>query len=465
MRYRGSSESSLLVTVAVLLALLAGCGSIEGKLIAYDSVVTHIRAAATALREAPGVRVHGTVRDSRGQNVAIDVRLNGAGEGAGKVQRKGTVGDVLLVDSATYVRAATAWWAPDNRAESYDRFWVKVAASTVGLDFAATLRPAALGTLIEDNFGSLPIEDQPPVQKINGVAAQKIQTSNGAFWLSAAKPYRVMRVEGTMLTDPDNRPAAVMVSITSPPATAQIARDVALTLPQLRRGSYDARRSLQFDGTLRSACDAAGCTVTGRIRNTATDTPVAAMLNGKVSSGSTVLGRCRSGQAPIAAASATTVTCRVSTAAWRAFYATATAPGTRRATTSYQVSANASALGPAPEAVACLRGANGCQTPTMNNAEVVKTFDRSAPSWYQRSTTDSDRPDWRNMIRTAAAGKDRVPWSADGVPTVAYLSAAKGRPFVAQFDRGSGTLVSAFGPDDAETAALRQAIAGTSSSR
>jgi hypothetical protein len=465
LRYLKSSESALLAAVAMLVLALTGCSPIEGKLVTYDSVANHIRAAASALQAAQGVRIHGTVQDSRGENLQIDVRLNGAGDGAGKVRRNGTAGDVMVVDSTTYVRAAAAWWAPDSRAMTFDRVWVAVAATTVGLDFAETLRPKALGTIVDDTFGGLPVEGMPPTTKVNGVPARKITTSAGAFWLSVAKPYQVLRLEGSMLTDEDNRQAAVEVAVLPAATTAQLSRDVVLALPALRTGSYVAYRNLRFDGALRSTCDAAGCTVTARIRNASADTPVTAVLNGRVNSGRTVLGRCRSGRAAVAAASATTVRCRIATPAWRSFYAAATAPGAGTPTTAYQVSANASAVGPAPDAVACLPGMTGCDVPTMTNSDVVATFDRSAPAWYEHTPSDDALPEWRELIRIAAAGKDRVPWSSEGTPTVAYLGGSTARPFVAQFDRGSGKLVSAYGPSAAEAAALREAIAGHSSGR
>ena len=449
LRFRG------LVAPTVLVLLLSGCGSIGGKFVAYDSVSGHIRSAATALQQTAGVRVHGTVRAATAKTVGIDVQLTGGGDGLGRVTRNGVVGNVVIVDGSTYVRATAAWWAPDARAESYDRAWVKAAPTTVGLDFAAALRPKQLGTTVEQTFVDA-VRSEPPVTTVNGVPARKITTDEGSLWLSAATPYRVVRLEGTLLT----QPVALTVATLAPLATAQTSRDVALLLPQLRDGTYDAQHALQFDGTLASSCNATGCTVTGRIRNISTDAPATAVLNSKVTGENALLGRCQSARTPIAAASATTVGCRVSTAAWRAFYANATAPGATMATTSYRASATTSAIGPAPDAVSCLPSGTGCATPTMTTAQVFATFDRSAKAWYKKPPTDANLPGWRGLIRAAAGGKDRVPWSSQGTPTVAYLGASKGVPFVAQFNRGNGALVSAYGPNDDETAALRQAIAG-----
>ena len=461
-RYRGTV---LLACLATVVLTVTGCSPIDGKMVTYDSVANHVRTAASSLETAQGVRVRGTVEDTTGATLTVDVRLNGAGDGAGKIRRNDTVGDVLVVDSTTYVRARAPWWGTDNRAETFDRAWVAVTEATIGLDLATTLRPSALGELVDDGFGSLQLDGMPPATEVDGVQARRVESDAGSLWVTAAKPYQVVRLEGGLLTDDEDRPAAVMITVIPPAATAAIARDVALTLPALRTGSFDAYRTLRFDGALRSTCDARGCTVTGRIRNASTDTPVTAVLNGKVSGGRRVLGRCRSGRAAVAAAGATTVACRITTSAWQAFYATATAPGGGSATTTYQVSANASAIGPAPEAVSCLPGATGCDTPRMTEADVAETLDRSGPAWYERTPSDRDLPEWRKLIRSAAASADRVPWSSEGTPTVAYLGATGGRPFVAQFDRGNGDLVSAYGPDEAETSALREAIAGRRTSR
>ena len=77
MRFRGSV---LLASAAVLVLALTGCSPIDGKMVTYDSVVNHVRAATSALRMADGVRVHGTVETAAGEELAIDVRINGAGD-------------------------------------------------------------------------------------------------------------------------------------------------------------------------------------------------------------------------------------------------------------------------------------------------------------------------------------------------------------------------------------------------
>ena len=105
MRYRGSV---LFASLTIGALALTGCSPIDGKMVTYDSVANHLRTAASSLESAPGVRVTGMVEDAAGRNVSIDVRLNGAGDGAGKVKRNGAAGDVLVVDSTTYVRAPAA---------------------------------------------------------------------------------------------------------------------------------------------------------------------------------------------------------------------------------------------------------------------------------------------------------------------------------------------------------------------
>ncbi|TQS41000.1 hypothetical protein [Cryptosporangium phraense] len=445
--------------VAALLALalvVTGCSPIDGKMVSYDSVANHVRIAASNLEQANGVRINGTVQDGRGEEIAVDVRLNGAGEGAGKIRRNGIAAQTLVVDSTTYVKAPAAWWAPDNRADTYDDVWVAVSATTIGFDPAAKLKPEALGKLVDDAFGSLQIEGMPPVTEVDKVQVRKVEATAGTLWVTAEKPYQVVRTEGSLL----GPRTAVNFVITPPGPTAQIARDVALGLPALRTGSYDAYTTLQFEGALRHTCDAQGCTVTGRVRNPSDEEPVTAVLDGRVTGNRTVLGRCRSGRAEVPASAAADVSCRVTTPAWRKFYASATAPGAPMSTTKYQVTASASAIARAPLATECLRDGKGCATNDLDDGDVMDTFDRSAQAWYERTPADSELADWRRMIEVTAAGPDRVPWATDGQPTVAYLGTQGGRPFVAQFDRQDGKLVAAYGPDPAEATALRQAITG-----
>jgi hypothetical protein len=196
------------------------------------------------------------------------------------------------------------------------------------------------------------------------------------------------------------------------------------------------------------------------IHNPGSDAAVTAVLNGKLSGNKALLGRCQSPRATVSAGGTSTATCRVSTAAWRSFYANATAPGAPMATTKYQVSADASALAPAPAAVGCLSGATGCAAPEPTTAQVAASFNRSAKAWYGKPVGDDSVAAWRDLINAATASNERTPWSSLGTPTVAYLGAFQGRPFVAQFSRGDGALVSAYGPDDAEVTALREAISG-----
>ncbi|MFI5959831.1 hypothetical protein [Cryptosporangium sp. NPDC051539] len=439
-----------------LALVVAGCSPIDGKMVSYDSVANHVRIAASNLGQANGVRVNGTLQDDRGEELAIDVRLNGAGEGAGKIRRNGIAAAALVVDSMTYVKAPSAWWAPDSRADTYDNVWVAVAETTIGFDLARKLKPDALGALVDDAFGSLQIEGMPPVTEVDKMPVRKVEASAGTLWVTAEKPYRVVRTEGSLL----GKQTAVNFTITAPGATALIARDVALGLPALRTGSYDAHASLRFDGALRSACDAQGCTVTGRVRNPSAEEPVTAVLDGKVSADRTVLGRCRSGRETVPASAAADVSCRVTTAAWRSFFASAASSGAPATSMKYQVAASASAVSPAPVATTCLRGGKGCGDLDLDDGDVLETFDRSGAAWYDRTPADSELPDWRKMIEETAAGADRVPWASDGKPTVAYYGTQRGRPFVAQFDREDGKLVAAYGPSTDEATALRQAVSG-----
>lgn len=293
MRYRGSV---LFASLTIGALALAGCSPIDGKMVTYDSVANHLRTAASTLESAPGVRVTGTVKDAAGQNVSIDVRLNGAGDGAGKVKRNGTVGDVLVVDSTTYVRARAPWWGTDNRAETYDRAWVAVDDGTVGIDLAGTLRPKALGELLDSGFGSLQLDGMPTPSEVNGVQARRVEANAGSAWVTVTKPYQIVRVEGDLITGGE-RASALNIALTPAAATAQISRDVALTLPALRAGSFDSYRSLKFDGPLKSSCTAQSCIITGKILNSSDDSPVTAVLNGKVMGGAR---RCSAAAAPAA---------------------------------------------------------------------------------------------------------------------------------------------------------------------
>ncbi|WP_239153930.1 hypothetical protein [Amycolatopsis sp. FDAARGOS 1241] len=62
--------------------------------------------------------------------------------------------------------------------------------------------------------------------------------------------------------------------------------------------------------------------------------------------------------------------------------------------------------------------------------------------------------EWRSIIERAAGSSKVIPWSSGSAKTWAYVSRIDGKWFVAQFDRATGDLVTAFVPNNGQISAM-----------
>jgi hypothetical protein len=66
--------------------------------------------------------------------------------------------------------------------------------------------------------------------------------------------------------------------------------------------------------------------------------------------------------------------------------------------------------------------------------------------------------EWQGLIERTAGSSKVVPWSSGSTLTDAHIARIDGKYFVAQFDRGSGDLVTAFVPKNDQLSAMLRSL-------
>ncbi len=78
---------------------------------------------------------------------------------------------------------------------------------------------------------------------------------------------------------------------------------------------------------------------------------------------------------------------------------------------------------------------------------LAHSFDRHAAQWFGGVITrESHMAPWRALIERATRSSQIFPWSSGATKTIAHLATIDGKPFVVQFSRETGELLTAFVP-------------------
>jgi RHS repeat-associated protein len=95
----------------------------------------------------------------------------------------------------------------------------------------------------------------------------------------------------------------------------------------------------------------------------------------------------------------------------------------------------------------------GCAN--ITEAGLAHSFDRHAAQWFGGQPTKAGQmAEWQGLIERTAGSSKVVPWSSGSTLTNAHIARIDGKYFVAQFDRGSGDLVTAFVPKNDQLSAM-----------
>lgn len=94
-------------------------------------------------------------------------------------------------------------------------------------------------------------------------------------------------------------------------------------------------------------------------------------------------------------------------------------------------------------------------TPKITQKGLDHSFDSHAAEWFGRPVKRSDKMgEWNGLIERTAGSSKVVPWSSGPTLTNAHMARIDGKWFVAQFDRSSGELVTAFAPNSGQVGAM-----------
>lgn len=94
-------------------------------------------------------------------------------------------------------------------------------------------------------------------------------------------------------------------------------------------------------------------------------------------------------------------------------------------------------------------------TPNITEHGLNHSFDRHAAQWFGgQPSRAANMAEWQSLITRASQSSKVVPWSSGSTETYAHLARIDGKWFVAQFDRGSGDLVTAFVPNSKQVNAM-----------
>jgi hypothetical protein len=84
------------------------------------------------------------------------------------------------------------------------------------------------------------------------------------------------------------------------------------------------------------------------------------------------------------------------------------------------------------------------------------SFDRHAAQWFGRVVDRSTHYTlWRQVIERAMQSTQVFPWSVGATKTIAHLATIEGKPFMVQFSKETGELVTAFVPSQRQLKAAR----------
>jgi hypothetical protein len=99
--------------------------------------------------------------------------------------------------------------------------------------------------------------------------------------------------------------------------------------------------------------------------------------------------------------------------------------------------------------------------PNLVPRQVEHSFDEHAMQWFGGDPKKSVYlAEWQSLIERAAGSTKIVPWTSGSAQTWAYINRFEGRWFVAQFDRVTGDLVTAFVPNSGQISAMLRLLGG-----
>lgn len=106
--------------------------------------------------------------------------------------------------------------------------------------------------------------------------------------------------------------------------------------------------------------------------------------------------------------------------------------------------------------------------PNISEDGFIHSFTKHGREWFGGETPAKSSAahaiqaaEWAGLIQNAARSQNVVPWSSGSKQTYAHITRVDGKWFVAQFDRSTGELVTAFRPKNAQMGAMQRLLNGS----
>ncbi|HEX2313516.1 MAG TPA: hypothetical protein VHJ17_07290, partial [Thermomonospora sp.] len=273
--------------------------------------------AAGRLGTLPALRYTGTFTSS-GQPVRVRLTVTRAGSAVGTLTKGGVRAELVSVGGTTFLKGGPAYWTsaggPTARPEDFAGRWSKAPATVLGFDVRAFLSPSSIADLVRK------APEEGSTGTVAGRPAHRVTTSLGAYWLSAAEPHELLRVEGVSDTRLDVAPVP-----DAAPALAELRRRVAALGGARDPGVRFEPGRLEFVNCNENV---SGCTVRLPVSTetpviadgtgTSAPPPVRAVMTATISADGRALGACTVTRS-LGTARRGTLSCTVASSGWKSW--------------------------------------------------------------------------------------------------------------------------------------------------
>ena len=193
----------------IVLALIAGLALVVPKLggsaATFDAgnpQADQLQQAAYLLSRDPATHYTGTLGDGS----KVDLEITSTGSTSGTVTDGGTAIKVMATKGRTFIKAPKSFWTSagsrQHAAALYAKQWVKVDPDKIGLDVSGVLAPAKIGATLVDVAQHSDVRDVEHTS-VDGTPALRLATSDGDVYVTASRPYTVLRISTSTSTSPD----------------------------------------------------------------------------------------------------------------------------------------------------------------------------------------------------------------------------------------------------------------------
>lgn len=313
---------------------VAGCSNaVSGSPIAAEvappTAAESITQSLINLGEAGAVHYQGTMSSASDDPVTFDLTAAQTGEIHGTFTHDGKPATLLVVNKATYVKAAADFWAAlsgvangENKGTAVADRWVKVPGSLIGIEFGDVFLPDVLGQNLAkgtEQAGERAIGEGERVD-VGSARAVKVTTGGGTVYVDEKAPHGVLKVETDRVGRADTSSVRDLVTTVSD-ATANLGKFYQDTATQAAglTAPIDVLTTVQEGTHNFDACGAASCSIIVQFTNPA-KVAVKVSVRGVWQGDNAPLGVCDATAGPVAPGQGGSATCTLASPEWVKFY-------------------------------------------------------------------------------------------------------------------------------------------------